>query len=250
MKVLSCLKRVVDPYAVVRVRDDNSAVETKNVKMATNPFCENALEQALRWKDEQAASEVVAMTIGAEDAEENLRAALALGADRALRVHSETQLRPLQAASVIAEVARREKVDVVWLGKQSIDGDNNQTGQMAAALLGWPQALFLSKAVVSDGKVLAESEVDEGIACLEVDIPCVLTADLRLNEPRYPPLPAIIKAKAKPIEVVQADELGPLPEDRMETIEVVPPPKRQKGRMIDDVTELATLLRRDIKALS
>ena len=249
MRILACVKRVIDPYAQVRVRSDGSAVETDDVKMATNPYCENALEQSLRWKDEGAASEVVVMTVGPVESELSLRAALAMGSDRAIRVDCSTELVPLQTASVIAQVARREKADVVWLGKQSIDGDNNQTGQMVAALLGWPQALFLSKAQVQGGKVVAESDVNDGIACYEVDLPCVLTAALRLNEPRYPSLPAIAKAKSKPLAIIEASDLEPLPKGQVETIEVAERSMRQKGMMVDDAAELAGLLKAKVKAL-
>ena len=197
MKVLCCIKRVVDPYAVVRVKADNSGVETNNVKHATNPFCENALEQALRWKDAGKITELVVLCIGPASATDNLRAALALGADRVLHLVHEDVARPLVIAKTIAKVVAKEEPSIVLLGKQSIDGDNNQTGQMVAGLLDWPQALFLSKAEIVDDGVEAESEVDNGIASFKLPTPCVLTADLRLNEPRYPALPAIMKAKIK-----------------------------------------------------
>lgn len=250
MRVLCCLKRVVDPYVAVRLSADGGSVVTDNVKMSTNPFCENALEQALSWKDAGKASEVVALTVGPEAASQNLLAALALGADRAIRVDCGGPTGPLRTASVIAQVARREEADVVWLGKQSIDGDNNQTGQMAAALLGWPQALFLSKAEVNGNKVATESEVDDGIACHEVVLPCVLTADLRLNEPRYPALPAIIKAKSKPMETVALDSLDPLPDETCETVGLSLPPARSKGEIVGGAAALAEILRREVKALA
>ena len=233
----------------IRVRSDGSGVETANVKMATNPFCENALEQALRWKDSGVANEVQVLTIGPQEATENLRAALALGADSAIHILHDRFLSPLQVAKSVEVIARREDYDVIWLGKQSIDGDNNQTGQMLAALLDWPQALFLSEADVDGDTISVHSEVDDGIALFNIKSPCVLTADLRLNEPRYPALPAILKAKSKPIETISIEELGVDFKGEVETVSVSPPPARQRGRMVADAKELAGFLKSEVKAL-
>lgn len=250
MKILAAVKRVIDPYVKVRVRADGLGVETADVKMAMNPFCENALEQALRWKDSGAASEVVAVSAGPADFAETLRMALAMGADRAIHVKTEEVPEPLAAAKIIAALARREDPGVVWLGKQAADGDFNQTGQMVAALLGWGQALFLSAAEIKDGAVSADSEVDNGIASLRVKTPCVLTADLRLNEARYPTLPNIMKAKKKPMEELSPGDLGVDASPRLKVLKVAEPPPRPAGRKVADAVELARVLREEAKVLS
>lgn len=250
MKILVTVKRVIDPYIKVRVRADGGDVETDGVKMAVNPFCENALEEALRWRESGIADEVVAMSVGGDACAETLRAALALGADRAILVKTETAPQPLGVAKAIAAIARRETPGVIWMGKQGIDGDYNQTGQMTAALLGWGQALFLSSAKAEGDSVLAESEVDDGIRVIRVKMPCVLTADLRLNEARYATLPNIMKAKRKPMETLTPDELGIDAAPRLRLLKVSPPPARSGGRRVADVGELVTLLREEAKVLS
>jgi len=248
-KILVCVKRVIDPYVKVRVKADESAVETENIKMAINPFCQNAVEEALRWRDAGHAEEVVALSIGAAPVLETLRTALAMGADSGVHVDAEDQLEPLAIAKLIAAVARRVGPRAVWMGKQAIDGDYNQTGQMAAALLGWGQALFLSKVEVDGDAVLAESETDDGIQVLRTALPCVLTADLRLNEARFPTLPNIMKAKKKPVETLTPADLGVDVARRLQTLKVSEPPKRKAGRKVADVAELVAALRDEAKVL-
>lgn len=250
MKILVTVKRVIDPYIKVRVRADQSAVETDGVKMAMNPFCENALEESLRWREAGSAGEVVALSIGNESCAETLRTALAMGADRAIHVKTDSVPQPLAAAKIISAVAKREDPGVIWMGKQGIDGDYNQTGQMTAALLGWGQGLFLSAAKLADGWVHAESEVDSGIRVIKVKTPCVLTADLRLNEARYATLPNIMKAKKKTIEPLTAAELGVEAADRLKTLSVTSPPARSGGVRVADVAELVDKLRNEAKVLS
>ena len=249
MKILVTVKRVIDPYIKVRVRADGGNVETDGVKMAMNPFCENALEEALRWREAGKASEVVALAVGDDSFAETLRAALAVGADRAILAKTQEPPQPLGVAKVIAAVARKEQPGVIWMGKQGIDGDYNQTGQMTAALLGWGQGLFLSSAVLEDGHVLAESEVDTGIRALKIKTPCVLTADLRLNEARYATLPNIMKAKRKPLETTTPEELGADAGARLRLRQVAPPPARAGGKKVTDVAELVACLRQEAKVL-
>lgn len=254
MKILVPVKRVIDPYVKVRVRADGLDVEKTDVKMAMNPFCECALEEALRWKDAGHAEEVIALSAGTPDCAETLRMALAVGADRAIFVKTDSPPEPLAAAKIIAAAAKREKIGesggVIWCGKQGADGDFNQTGQMVAALLGWGQALFLSAATLENGAVFAESEVDNGIALLRVKTPCVLTADLRLNEPRYATLPNIMKAKRKPLEELIPADLGVDAAPRLKTIKITEPPPRAQGRKVADVHELVRALREEAKVLS
>ena len=250
MKILVTVKRVIDPYVKVRVRADGSSVETDGVKMAMNPFCENALEESLRWREAGSASEVIALSIGSESCTETLRTALAIGADRAILVKTDVTIEPLGVAKIIAAIAKKEDPGVIWMGKQGIDGDYNQTGQMTAALLGWGMAPFLSSATLGDGSVVAESEVDSGIRVLRVKTPCVLTADLRLNEARYATLPNIMKAKRKPMETLTPDELGVDAAPRLRVLQIANPPPRGGGRKVADVKELLTLLREEAKVIS
>lgn len=250
MKILATVKRVIDPYVKVRVRADGAGVETADVKMAMNPFCENALEEALRWKDAGHATEVVAVSAGGADSAETLRMALAVGADRAILVKTETTPEPLLAAKLLAAIARRENPGVIWCGKQATDGDFNQTGQMLAALLGWGIAPFLSAAKLENGAVVAESEVDNGIANLRVKTPCVLTADLRLNEPRYATLPNIMKARKKTLEEIAPEELGVDCASRIKILKVSEPPPRKAGRKVESAEELVRALREEAKVLS
>ena len=249
MKILVTVKRVIDPYIKVRVRADNSAVETEGVKMAMNPFCENALEESLRWKEAGHASEVVALSVGGDACAETLRTALAMGADRALHVKTASTPQPLSTAKLIAAVAKREEPGVLWMGKQGIDGDYNQTGQMTAALLGWGQGVFLSAATLNGDVVEGESEVDSGIRTLRIKTPCVLTADLRLNEARYATLPNIMKAKKKPLDTLTPEELGVEVADRLTVLHVAPPPARAGGVRVADVGELVDKLRNETKVL-
>lgn len=250
MKILVTVKRVIDPYVKVRVRADKAGVETDGVKMAMNPFCENALEEALRWREAGAASEVVALSAGAAQNVDTLRQALAIGADRAIFVPCDMTPEPLAAAKIIAAIAKREGPGVIWMGKQAIDGDFNQTAQMTAALLGWGQALFLSSAKVEGDSIIADSEVDSGIQTVRVKMPCVLSADLRLNEPRYATLPNIMKAKKKPVEEITPGDLGVDTAPRLTITEVSEPPPRQAGKRVGDAAELVKLLREEAKVLS
>ena len=249
MKALAAVKRVLDPYVRARVRADGSGVDLENAKMAMNPFCENALEQALRWRESGIVSEVVAASVGGESANDTLRHALALGADRAIRVAAEVSPEPLGVAKALAALAKREDAGVVLMGKQAIDGDFNQTGQMTAALLGWAQATFLSKADIANGAALCEREVDDGILQVSVKLPAVLTADLRLNEPRYATLPNIMKAKRKPIEALSPDELGADLSPRLEVLRVEEPPARKAGVKVSGVAELIDKLKNEAKVL-
>ena len=253
MKILVPVKRVIDPYVKVRVRADGAGVETADVKMAMNPFCECALEEALRWKDAGYAEEVIALSAGTPDCADTLRMALAVGADRAILVKTDSPPEPLAAAKIIAAAAKREKIGesggVIWCGKQGADGDYNQTGQMTAALLGWGTALFLSAATYENGAVSAESEVDNGISLLRVKTPCVLTADLRLNEPRYATLPNIMKAKRKPMEELSPADLDADAKPRLKIIKISEPPPRPPGRKLADAQELARVLREEAKVL-
>ena len=250
MKILATVKRVIDPYVKVRVKADGGGVETNGVKMAMNPFCENALEESLRWREAGVADEVIVLSAGGQESGDNLRAALAVGADRAIWVKTENKPEPLSAAKIIAAIARRENPGVIWLGKQAIDGDFNQTAQMTAALLGWGQGLFLSAAKFEDGQVIADSEIDTGIQTLRLKTPCVLSADLRLNEPRYATLPNIMKAKKKPLEELTPEELNVDVTPRLKTIKVTEPPPRPSGKKVADVSELLRLLREEAKVLS
>lgn len=250
MKILVPIKRVIDPYVKVRVRADGMDVEKNDVKMAMNPFCENALEEALRWKDAGHAEEVIAMSAGPDDFAETLRMGLAIGADRAILVKTDSTPEPLVAAKIIAAIAKRENPEIVWMGKQATDGDFNQTGQMLAALLGWGQALFLSKAELKDGEVTADSEVDNGIVTIKIKTPCVLTADLRLNTPRYATLPNIMKAKRKPLEELTANDLSVDATPRLKILKVSEPPPRPPGRKVADANELVRALREEAKVLS
>ncbi|MGI9338365.1 MAG: electron transfer flavoprotein subunit beta/FixA family protein [Gammaproteobacteria bacterium] len=248
MKILVTVKRVIDPYVKVRVRADKAGVETDGVKTAMNPFCENALEEALRWRESGAAAEVIALSAGENT--DTLRQALAIGADRAIFVPCPQMPEPLAVAKIVAAVARREQPGIIWMGKQAIDGDFNQTAQMTAALLGWGMALFLSAAKVEGDAVVADSEVDSGIQTVRVKMPCVLSADLRLNEPRYATLPNIMKAKKKPIEELAPGDLDVDIAPRLRITEVSEPPPRQAGKRVGDAAELVKLLREEAKVLS
>lgn len=249
MKALVAVKRVLDPYVRARARADGTGVELENAKMAMNPFCENALEQALRWREKGFVAEVAAASVGPPPFAETLRHALALGADRAVRVAVDFPPEPLGVAKALAALARKEEAEVILMGKQAIDGDFNQTGQMTAALLGWAQATFLSKAEPGNGVVLCEREVDDGILEVEVKTPCVLTADLRLNEPRYATLPNIMKAKRKPIEELTPEELAADLRPRLEVLKVEEPPARKAGVKVANVAELLDKLKNEAKAL-
>ncbi|GBD41887.1 Electron transfer flavoprotein subunit beta [bacterium HR39] len=238
MKVLVPVKRVVDPYVRVRIRADGSGVDIANLKMAMNPFDEIAVEEAVRWKERGIAEEVVTVSIGEPKVVETLRTALAMGADRAIAVQTEVAVQPLEVAKMLRAIVEREQPRVVIMGKQAVDDDSNQTGQMLAALLGWAQATFASRIDLSDGEAEVAREVDEGIEVVRVKLPAVITVDLRLNEPRYASLPNIMKAKRKPVETLTPADLGVDPTPRLEYIRFEEPPKRQAGRKVESVREL------------
>jgi electron transfer flavoprotein beta subunit len=243
-RILVGIKRVVDYNVRIRVKPDGSGVITDGVKMSINPFDEIALEEAIRIKERGGAEEVVVATIGPADTQQQLRTALAMGADRAILVQAEGPIEPPVAARVFQKLAEREQPLLVILGKQAIDDDNSQTGQMLAALWNRPQATFASKVELSDGKARVTREVDAGLETLEVDLPAVVTTDLRLNEPRYVKLPEIMKAKKKPLETVPLATLGVEAKQRLKLVKFEPPPQRQKGVRVKDASELVEALRK------
>ncbi len=249
MKVLVPVKRVIDANVKVRVKADGTGVETANVKMAMNPFCEIAVEEAVRMKEAGTADEVVIVSAGPAQAQETIRTGLAMGGDRGILIESEVPLEPLAVAKLLKAVAEKEGADLVLMGKQAIDGDNNQTGQMLAALLGWPQGTFISKLEKRDGGVRVTREVDGGLEILDLGIPAVLTVDLRLNEPRYASLPNIMKSKKKPIETLAPADLGVDVTPRLETLKVVEPPPRPTGIKVESVAALIDKLRNEAKVI-
>jgi electron transfer flavoprotein beta subunit len=250
MKILVAVKRVVDFNVKVRVRADGSGVETANVKMSMNPFDEIAVEEAVRLKEAGTASEIVAASCGALACQETLRTALALGADRAVLVETDVELQPLAVAKLLRAIAQKESPQLVILGKQAIDDDCNQTGQMLAALLGWPQATFASKLKIQGDKAEVTREVDGGLETISVKLPAVLTTDLRLNEPRYVTLPNIMKAKKKTLEVLKPDALGVDVAPRLKTLKVEEPPKRKAGVKVPDAKTLVQKLRGEAKVIA
>ena len=249
MKVLVPVKRVVDYNVKVRVKSDKSGVELDNVKMSMNPFDEIAVEEALRLKEKGIATEVIAISIGSTQVQETIRNALAMGADSGIFIEATNDLEPLNIAKIISSVAKKESIDLMILGKQAIDDDMNATGQMIAALLGWPQATFASKVEISDKKAIVSREVDGGIENIEVALPAVISTDLRLNEPRYASLPNIMKAKKKPINQIQVDELNLKIEQRLDILKVEEPTKRQSGTMLKTVEELVDKLKNEAKVI-
>ena len=249
LKVLVPVKRVVDYNVKVRVKSDKSGVELDNVKMSMNPFDEIAVEEALRLKEKGIATEVIAISIGPTQVQETIRNALAMGADSGIFVEATNNLEPLNIAKIISSVAKKESIDLMILGKQAIDDDMNATGQMIAALLGWPQATFASKVEISDKKAVVSREVDGGIENIEVALPAVISTDLRLNVPRYASLPNIMKAKKKPINQIQVDELNLKIEQRLDILKVEEPTKRQSGIMLKTVEELVDKLKNEAKVI-
>ena len=242
MKILVPIKRVIDFNVRVQLKRDNSGVQTEGVKMSINPFDEIAVEEALRIKEAGKAEEVVVVSIGAKDVQQQLRTALAMGADRAIHVEANEEVQPLYAARLLKAVVERENAELVILGKQAIDDDANQTGQMLAALLDRPQATFASKVDIAGGKVAVMREVDAGLETIELDLPAVLTTDLRLNQPRFVKMPDIMKAKKKPLETVSANDLGAEKVVALETRGFEAPPKRTGGRKVESVDELVSVL--------
>ncbi|WP_434624590.1 electron transfer flavoprotein subunit beta/FixA family protein [Azospirillum sp. B2RO_4] len=249
MKVLVPVKRVVDYNVKIRVKADGSGVETANVKMSMNPFDEIAVEEAVRLKEAGTATEIVVVSVGPTQAQETLRTALAMGADRAILVQTDVTTEPLAVAKVLKALVEKEAPGLVILGKQAIDDDCNQTGQMLAALLGWGQGTFASKVVAADGKVAVTREIDGGLETVELKLPAVVTADLRLNEPRYASLPNIMKAKKKPLETVAPDALGVDVAPRLTTLKVTEPAKRQAGIKVPDVATLVDKLKNDARVI-
>ncbi|MAX56583.1 MAG: electron transfer flavoprotein subunit beta [Alcanivoracaceae bacterium] len=243
MKVLVPIKRVIDYNVKVRVKADNSGVDLANVKMAMNPFCEIAVEEAVRLKEKGVVSEIVAVSIGPKTAQEQLRTAMALGADRSILVETDEDVQPLGIAKALKAIVDEEKPELVILGKQAIDGDNNQTGQMLAALTGMPQGTFASEVNVADGKVKVTREIDGGLQTVELSLPAVVTTDLRLNEPRYASLPNIMKAKKKPLEIKTPADFGVDTQPRIKTLKVSEPPTRAAGVKVADVDELVAKLK-------
>jgi electron transfer flavoprotein beta subunit len=249
MKILVPVKRVIDYNVKVRVKADQSGVELANVKMAMNPFDEIAVEQAIRFKEAGAATEVVAISIGPEQSQETIRTALAMGADRGIHVLASHDTEPLAIAKIIKAVIAKEEPGLVVMGKQSIDDDSNQTGQMLATLLGWPQATFASGVELNGDSLNIIREVDSGLEHITCPMPAVITVDLRLNEPRYASLPNIMKAKKKPIDQVSLDDLGVDASQRLKTIKVEEPPAREAGIMVDSVPNLVEKLRNEAKVI-
>jgi electron transfer flavoprotein beta subunit len=243
-KIMVCIKRVVDYNVRIRVKPDGSGVMLDGVKMSINPFDEIALEEALRIKERGTNIEVVAVSIGVADAQQQLRTALAMGADRAILVQSELAVEPLTAAKVFLALAKKESPDLILLGKQAIDDDANQTGQMLAAMWERPQATYASKIDIAAGKASVTREVDAGLETIEVDLPAVMTVDLRLNEPRYVKLPDIMKAKKKPLEVTSLEAVGISSGVLLKTVKTEPPAQRQKGIMVKDAAELVDVLKK------
>lgn len=250
MKILVAVKRVVDYNVKVRPKSDNTDVDLANVKMSINPFCEIAVEEAVRLKEKGVATEIIAVTAGPQQAQEQLRTAMALGADRGILINTDKALEPLAIAKCLKAVADTEKPDLVLMGKQAIDGDNNQTGQMLAALSGFPQATFASELVVEDGNVKVTREVDGGLQTLSLTLPAIVTSDLRLNEPRYASLPNIMKAKKKPLDTSSPDELGVDVTSRLKLLGVELPAEREAGIIVEDVAQLVDKLKNEAKVIS
>ena len=250
MKVLVPIKRVVDYNVKVRAKSDETGVDLANIKMAINPFCEIAVEEAVRLKESGKASEILAASVGSVSSQEQLRTALALGADRAVLIETDIDVEPLAVAKLLKGLVEKENPDLVILGKQAIDDDSNQTGQMLAALLNYPQGTFASELVIKDGSVDVTREVDGGLQTVSLTLPAVVTTDLRLNEPRYASLPNIMKAKKKQLDVLTPEELGVDPSPRLKTVKVTPPPERASGVIVESVEELVDKLKNEAKVIS
>ena len=245
MKILVAVKRVIDYNVQIRVKEDGSGVVTDNVKMSTNPPDDNAIEEAVKIKESGKATEIVAITVGEEKAQETVRKALAVGADKGIHVKTEGILEPLAVSKIIQKIVEKEKPDLVFMGKQAIDDDCNQTGQMLSALLNWPQATFASNIEVKDNSLEVTREIDEGLETVEINIPAIVTCDLRLNEPRYASLPNIMKAKKKPIEEINVSDLGIDITPRVQQLKVEEPPKRKAGIKVANVAELVQKLKNE-----
>ncbi len=249
MKILVTVKRVIDYNVQIRVKNDQSGVETDNVKMSMNPPDENAVEEALRIKEAGKADEIIILSIGEEKSQETIRTALAMGADRGIYVKASNDTEPLGVAKIIEKIVDKEKPQLILMGKQAIDDDSNQTGQMVSAKLNWTQATFASKIEIDGDNIKVTREIDEGLETIKMPLPIVATCDLRLNEPRYASLPNIMKAKKKPIESLSAEELGIDITPRLKQLKVIEPPKRSKGIMVADVAELVQKLKNEAKVI-
>ena len=249
MKILVAVKRVIDYNVQVRVKEDGTGVVTDNVKMSSNPPDDNAIEEAVKIKEAGKATEIIAITVGEEKSQETVRKALAVGADRGILIKTEGTVEPLAVAKALQKIVEKEKPDLVFMGKQAIDDDCNQTGQMLSALLNWPQATFASKIEVKEKTLKVTREIDEGLETIEVNVPAIVTCDLRLNEPRYASLPNIMKAKKKPLEILTAEELGIDTKPRVQQIKVEEPPKRKAGIKVANVAELVSKLKNEAKVI-
>ena len=249
MKILVAVKRVIDYNVQIRVKEDGTGVVTDNIKMSTNPPDDNAIEEAVKIKEAGKATEVIAVTVGEEKSQETIRKALAVGVDRGIHVKADGIVEPIAVAKILQKIVDKEKPDLVFMGKQAIDDDCNQTGQMLSALLNWPQATFASKIEIKDKKLEVVREVDEGLETIEINMPAVVTCDLRLNEPRYASLPNIMKAKKKPIEQISASDLGVDTTPRVQQIKVEEPPKRKSGIKVASVAELVQKLKNEAKVI-
>ena len=249
MKILVAVKRVIDYNVQIRVKEDGSGVHMDNVKMSTNPPDDNAVEEAVKLKESGKVTEVVAVTIGEEKAQDTVRKALAVGVDKGIHVKADSYIEPLGIAKILKKVVEKEKPNMVFLGKQAIDDDCNQTGQMLAAMLNWPQGTFTSKINLKDKTMEIVREIDEGLETIEINLPAVVTCDLRLNEPRYASLPNIMKAKKKPIEQMVAKDLGVDITNRIQQIKVEEPPKRKGGIKVSSVAELVSKLKNEAKVI-
>ncbi|WP_299768840.1 electron transfer flavoprotein subunit beta/FixA family protein [uncultured Pseudoteredinibacter sp.] len=249
MKILVAVKRVVDYNVKVRPKSDGTDVDIANAKMSINPFCEIAVEEAVRLKEKGVATEVVAVSLGTKQSQEQIRTAMALGADRGILVETDTELQPLGVAKCLNAIIAKESPDLVIMGKQSIDGDNNQTGQMLGALSNMPQGTFASEVAVEDGTVNVTREIDGGLQTVKLNLPAIVTTDLRLNEPRYASLPNIMKAKKKPLDTTTPDELGVDVAPRVQTLKVEPPAERSAGIKVADVAELVEKLKNEAKVI-
>ena len=249
MKILVAVKRVIDYNVQIRVKEDGSGVHTDNVKMSTNPPDDNAVEESVKLKESGKVKEVIAVSIGEDKVQETIRKALAVGADRGIHVKVNGILEPLAVSKILQKIVDKEKPDLVFMGKQAIDDDSNQTGQMLSALLNWPQATFASKIDVKENKLEVTREIDEGLETIEINVPAIVTCDLRLNEPRYASLPNIMKAKKKPIEEIAASDLGVDVSPRLEQLNVEEPPKRKAGIKVANVAELVQKLKNEAKVI-
>ena len=249
MKILVPIKRVVDYNVKIKVKSDNSGVDLDNVKMSMNPFDEIAVEEAVRLKEKKICNEITAISIGSAKSEETLRTALAVGADKGILVETEENVQPLEVAKILKEIINKNSPDLVLMGKQAIDDDSNQTGQMLSALLGWPQGTFASKLEINEKKINVTREIDGGLETLNMELPAIVTTDLRLNEPRYASLPNIMKAKQKPIEKISPGDLNIEIKQRLKTLKVTEPPKKESGIKIDSVQELVSKLHDEEKVI-